>query len=366
MSIEVQERPKKAETKLSVIDVDIHPMFKTPDALDPYLPARWREHMREYGQIHRQPYVGGSVYPKAAPALSRRDSWPPNGGPPGSDLQFMREQHLDPNNIEFGVLQLLYPNTRDERNPELAKALCSATNDWQLVEWAEPEPRIKASIVIPTNDTAAAVKEIEARAGNRAYAQVFMTPRTFEPVGSKRYWPIFEAAVSHDLPIGMHAGGVNGLPVTSSGWPSYYLEEHQCQSLAVQAALTNLLLSGVFEHLPTLRLVSIEGGFGFVPAMAWRLDKIWERNRSELPQVKRPPSEYLKQNIWFATQPAEEPEKNAHMLDLLEWIGWDRLVFASDYPHWDFDDPRYAFKVKMSDDQLGNILAGNARAIYRF
>jgi predicted TIM-barrel fold metal-dependent hydrolase len=54
------------------------------------------------------------------------------------------------------------------------------------------------------------------------------------------------------------------------------------------------------------------------------------------------------------------------MLDLLEWIGWDRLVFASDYPHWDFDDPRYAFKVKMSDDQLGNILAGNARAIYRF
>jgi predicted TIM-barrel fold metal-dependent hydrolase len=164
----------------------------------------------------------------------------------------------------------------------------------------------------------------------------------------------------------MHAGGVNGLPVTSSGWPSYYLEEHQDQSLTVQSALISLLFSGVFETFPDLRILSIEAGFGFVPGLIWRLDKIWERNRAELPQVKRPPSEYLKRNVWFATQPTEEPEKIGHMLDLLEWIGWDRLVFASDYPHWDFDDPRYAFKVKMTPEQLANILSGNARKIYRF
>lgn len=366
MNVQVQPGANRAEAKLRVVDVDIHPALKTPNALDPYLSTRWREHMKEYGQLHRQPYVGGSLYPKAAPALARRDAWPPNGGPPGSDLQFMREQHLDPNGIEYGLLQLLYPNTRDERNPDLSVALSTAVNDWQIAEWTEKEPRIKASIVIPSNVTDAAVKEINARAGNRAFAQVMMQPRTSEPIGGKRYWPIFEAAVSNDIPIGMHAAGTNGLPVTASGWPSYYLEEHQCTSLGVQAAVSNLLLSGVFEEFPTLRIVMIESGFYFVPALGWRLDKIWERNRRELPRVKRPPSEYLKTNFWFSTQPTEEPERSGDMLDLINWIGWDRLIFSSDYPHWDFDDPRYAFKVKMTDQQLSDILSGNAHKVYRF
>ncbi len=51
------------------------------------------------------------------------------------------------------------------------------------------------------------------------------------------------------------------------------------------------------------------------------------------------PSEYLKRNVWVSTQPMEEPEVPRHLIDTLEWIGWDRIMFASDYPHWDFDDP---------------------------
>ncbi len=350
---------------MPVVDCDIHPMLATPDAFDPYLSTRWRAYLRDYGQLHRQPFVGGSMYPKSAPALSRRDAWPPTGGPPGSDLAFMREQHLNPNNIEFGVLQLLYPNTRDERNPDLAVALCSAANDWQLAEWTEPEPRLKASLVIPAHDTDAALREIDRRADDRSFAQIFLTARAVEPVGSRRYWPLYAAAVEHDLPIGMHSGGTSGLPVSAAGWPSFYLEEHQGHTLAFESTLVNLVFSGVFEAFPDLRFVAIESSFAFAPSLAWHLDTVWERQRRELPHLSMRPSEYLRRNVWFTTQPIEEPERPADLLDVLEWVGHDRLLFSSDYPHWDNDDPRHAFTVPLPAATLSAILAGNARTVYR-
>ena len=82
------------------------------------------------------------------PTPRRRDSWPPNGGPPGSDVDFIRKQLLDPYNIAYGVLEpLLGGNT--SRNLDEAAALCGAMNDWQAHEFVDPEPRLRASILIP-------------------------------------------------------------------------------------------------------------------------------------------------------------------------------------------------------------------------
>ena len=54
------------------------------------------------------------------------------------------------------------------------------------------------------------------------------------------------------------------------------------------------------------------------------------------------------------------------MLAILDWIGPDRIMFSTDYPHWDQDDPRYAFKVKLPTDWNRMIFRDNARALYRF
>ena len=78
----------------------------------------------------------------------------------------------------------------------------------------------------------------------------------------------------------------------------------------------------------------------------------------------RKPSDYLKSNFWFTTQPVEEPEEPEHLRKLIDWIGWDRLLFATDYPHWDSDDPRYAFKCRMSEAERRAIFSGNAKAVY--
>jgi hypothetical protein len=134
----------------------------------------------------------------------------------------------------------------------------------------------------------------------------------------------------------------------------------------VAAQLSSLVIEGVPEKFPRLKFVFIEGGFGWVPAITWRMDQHFERFRSEVPHLKRRPSEYVKQSFWFTTQPMEEPESAEHLRQVIEWIGIDRLLFSSDYPHWDFDDPRYAFRTPLSEAERLQIFNTNARAVYRF
>ena len=56
--------------------------------------------------------------------------------------------------------------------------------------------------------------------------------------------------------------------------------------------------------------------------------------KDEVPHLKRAPSEYLREHIWVSTQPMEEAEEPEHLIDAMHWIGWDRILFASDYPPW--------------------------------
>ena len=49
---------------------------------------------------------------------------------------------------------------------------------------------------------------------------------------------------------------------------------------------------------------------------------------------------------------------------IAERIGWDRVLFSTDYPHWDFDDPRSSFRAPLTDAQRQQLLFGNARKVY--
>ena len=106
----------------------------------------------------------------------------------------MRQQHLDPINVEFGILQVLDLLMFSQQNLELGVALQRAINEWQIECWSKPEPRLKASIVVGQDNTEAAVAEIERCAATGKYVQVNVSPRANEPLGRRRYWPIYAAA----------------------------------------------------------------------------------------------------------------------------------------------------------------------------
>ena len=91
---------------------------------------------------------------------------------------------------------------------------------------------------------------------------------------------------------------------------------------------------------------------------------MWRRLRDETPDLRLLPSEYVRRQVWFTTQPMEEPQPREHVLDTIEWIGWDRLLFASDYPHWDFDDPSQALPLPIDDAQRRQVFFANAHALY--
>src|SRR5262245_30272113 len=347
----VPVREVTASSRLAIVDCDIHPAFRTPKDLHPFLPERWREHMATFGEHLRHGLSGQLPYPRMMAAGMRADSFPEQG-PPGSDLALMRRQHLDPNGVEIGMLMPLSRAGMEERNLDYAAALAHAVNDWQLEAWIKPEPRLRGGIVVPQEDAAFSVKEIEERAANPTFVQVLLSPRSSDPLGHRRYWPIFEAAERADLPIGLHVQGFSGgHPSTPSGWPTYYMQEHYAMTGNMQGTVVSLVFEGVFERFPGLKVVLIEGGFAWVPSLCWRMDKHWERMRKETPHVKRPPSEYVRKHFWFTTQPIEEPDNPAHLAEIMERIGWDRLMFSTDYPHWDFDDPQQVFQFKVTDEQ---------------
>ena len=222
MNVQVTSRPTPAAgntSKLAIADGDIHPQRNSIQDIFPWMEKRWREHALTFGNRPRQAYQAGPAYPKGQPNASRRDAWPP-GGKPGSNLAFMQRQLLDANNITLGILNATGDNGSSFQHREYGAAVCHAMNEWLVEHWLAPEPRLKGSIVVPFEDPEAAAREVERWAGDPRFAQVLMVTRTAEPPGQKRYWPLYEAANAANLPIGVHAFGFGGYPVSGSGWPS--------------------------------------------------------------------------------------------------------------------------------------------------
>ena len=275
----------------------------------------------------------------------------------------MRSQHLDPNNVQLGILNPLSCG-QGVQNQDFSAAYCNAVNHWQIAEWTSKESRLKASLMVPYEDPSASVKEIDLWGGDSNFAQILLLSRTAEPLGQRKYWPIFEAACRVNLPVAVHAFGYGGAPVTGGGWPSFYIEEMVGHAENTQSLLTSMVFEGVFERFPTLKLILVEAGFAWLPALSWRLDKLWKRMRAEIPHVTRPPSELIRQHVWLTTQPMEEPEPREHLLDTIEWIGWEKLLFATDYPHWDFDEPSRALPIRVGKEQKEAFFLKNALELY--
>jgi uncharacterized protein len=360
MAMTLTQDKTRGRTKVAVIDCDIHNAVPSDKTLGKYMSARWQRYHETFGGRGH----AGASYPRQNPNAARTDAWPPSGLPPGSDLDFMREQLLNYWDIEYGVLNPL-AGAGGQLNLEYGAVMASAINDWQIAEWLEPEPRLRASMVVAYEDADLAVAEIDRLGDHPGFVQVLLVARTAEPLGRRRYWKMYEAAARHNLPIGVHFGGAGGGPITGAGFPSYYIEDHAGMLTAFQDHVISLVTEGVFERFPTLKFVLIEGGFGWLPPLMWRLDRAWSKLKDEVPNLKRLPSEYIRENIWLTTQPIEEPHNPQDFHVLLDHMGMnDKIMFATDYPHWDFDAPDQAIPVRLAPELERQIMAGNARALY--
>lgn len=361
MVVTEPETTGKAWTRPALIDCDLHnELHGDIDAVLPYVAARWRGHLAMFGARH----PAGAFYPRFLD--HREDFRPPSGRRSGSDVHFLKSRYLDPYNVAYAILIPL-SGVAGIQSHELAGELARGVNDWQVAEWLDHDDRLRASITIAHEAPDLAVEEIRHRAADKRFVQVQFSGRPQEPMGRRKYWPIYEACAEYGLPVMSHAFGSYGQPITGTGWPSFYLEEHVGPAQAMQHNLTSLVIEGVFERFPDLKVVSVENGFAWLPSLMWRLDTAWAVLRQEVPHLKRLPSEYIREHVYLTTQPIEEPHRPRYFRQMWDHFGdlIDHVMFASDYPHWDADDPDEVFPVDLPPEMLQKIYHDNAQALYR-
>jgi predicted TIM-barrel fold metal-dependent hydrolase len=212
-----------------------------------------------------------------------------------------------------------------------------------------------------------AVKEIERWANHPGFVQIFLPIRSTQLYGNRNFWPVLETAVKHNLVICLHFGGSPGNPSTPTGWPSWYIEEYAGMAQVFQSQLINLIVEGVFAQFPNLRIVMAEGGWTWLPALMWRLDKEWKGLRFEIPWVKEYPSDLIRKHLRFTLQPIDAPPNPELLTQTMSQLESDELLlFSTDYPHWHFDDAQDALPKQLSETQRKKIMGENAVHFYRF
>ncbi|NHN32701.1 amidohydrolase family protein [Paenibacillus agricola] len=197
-------------------------------------------------------------------------------------------------------------------DPNYAAALCSAYNDYTKEHWLDKDDRLRGSINIPKQHPGLAVKEIDRLAsvpGHR-FVQVLVPGGAEKPYGNLMYEPIFEACAHHGLVFTIHIGnegqGINP-PPTGAGHVTYYIESRASRTQVMMAHMVSLIVSGVFERYPSLKVVMQESGVMWVAPYLWKLDQDWKGLRFQTLWVKKPPSEYFRSNMYVSSQPLELP-----------------------------------------------------------
>jgi predicted TIM-barrel fold metal-dependent hydrolase len=216
-------------------------------------------------------------------------------------------------------------------------------NDVRAEKWLAHDDRWYASITVPY-EIEGAEKEIERcmemEGLRHRWVQAMLGPDNEKPIGHQKYWPIFEACEHYDIAVGFHV--LAGRHITGTGIPNYYFEEHTQFADYNFPVVASMIYNGVFERFPKLKVAFIELAWSWAVPYAWRLDRAFEMLRSEVPHLQRRPSEYLADHFWFSSQPMEEPENLGWFDDvyrLFEETVGHKLMYSSDYPHWDFDEP---------------------------
>jgi predicted TIM-barrel fold metal-dependent hydrolase len=365
-TLPAETEPAKRETlaDIFVVDADVH-LHEEPAELAEYAEPPWDTALKEISKVEER-YLD---LPAMSPRAEFRIPWPGGTNRPQivSSPGAMRRE-LDDLHVNVAIL---FPDhllsLAMVREPAFAVALARSYNDWLADRWLRHEPTLKGSIVVPPQDPAAGAAEIRKHSGNSSYVCAYLPAAGLKLLyGHELYDPVYEAAQETGLPIVIHS--VEAIfpvfPFQLEQFRTAMAVHALAHPLSMVANCVSMLETGVPVRFPDLRIGFMEAGTGWVPFVANRLDKEYTERRREVPILQERPSHYMRR-FFYGTQPIEEPEERLDLVKQFELFdGENQALFASDWPHHDFDHTQFVFGLPFSREARRKIMGLNAARFF--
>lgn len=348
-----------------VIDTDAHYLESVPKIAE-YVDEPWNTRLTSGGETegNMADIFPSSSGDRAVWGRIKREEleWPDTTKP--EEIPIMMN-HLGVDETIM-ISQIVLSFARIGGDDERPVVLAEGFTKYMIEEVLDPDEGIYTMLPVPYQEPDVAVDMIEEYADEPGIVGALMVSAGAEPpLGNRRYDQIYEACERAGLPVVFHAGGA-GLDQYHLHGYEKFIETHTLGFLnANMAQITSLIVQGVPEKFPDLDIVFQESGIFWVPMMMHRLDSEYLKRQSEAPLLERRPSEYM-QEFYYGIQPMEIPENEEYLEYIIEMIGGpERLMYASDYPHWDYDLPEVITQRPFfSSADKQRILADNASEVF--
>lgn len=242
--------------------------------------------------------------------------------------------------------------------------LARAYNRWLVDKVLAHEPRLKSMLYLPFSDPGACYRMVQDFGDKPGVLGFMITATHYNAVYDNAYVKTFAALEERGMPLAFHGGftwGDRSLELTNR-----FIAVHALGfSWYNMLHMTNWLVNGLPERFPRLKVIWIESGLAWIPFLMQRLDNEFMMRGSDAPQLKRKPSDYMRE-MYYTTQPMEMVGNRKALQNTFEMINAEtQLLYASDYPHWDMDVPSTIYDLPFLDEQAKrNILGLNACRVY--
>jgi predicted TIM-barrel fold metal-dependent hydrolase len=234
-----------------------------------------------------------------------------------------------------------------------------------LVETILPaDKRIKSFAYLPFNSPQAAIRMVEDFGDCEGIIGFCVTSARYKPVHHNDYMRLYAMLEERGLPIAFHAGYHWNDP--SLATINRFLGMHALGFVWCNMVhMTNWILNGIPVRFPKLKSVWVESGLAWVPFLQQRLDEQYLMRTSEAPLLTRLPSDYMRENCWYSSQPMERTNMKATALTFEMINAETQLLYSSDWPHFDFDTPSIIARLPfLSEQGRRNVLGLNAARLF--
>jgi uncharacterized protein len=246
---------------------------------------------------------------------------------------------------------------------DIEVAVGRAYNRWLIEQILPQDERIKGLLYLPFNTPNACVDIVNEFGRAPGVIGFTVCATRNKPVHHDSYMKLYAAIEQSGKPLAFHSGYHWGDP--SFAQLNRFISMHSISFVHYSLIhLTNWVINGLPERFPGLKVVWVESGLAWVPFIMQRLDHEFMMRVCEAPMLKRPPSEYIRE-MYFTTQPLEKTNMKLLQATFEAVHAETQLLYASDWPHWDFDPPTAITSIPfLSEQAKRNILGLNAARVF--